>query len=94
MNNIPFNQLYKTGNELQYIAESSHYNQLSGDEPFSKRCHAWLQEQTGCSKALSSLDRLKFNNIQAVSHYVPLYSSPAGLCFGRAHGDLSLTNSL
>ena len=40
------------------------------------------------------LDRLKLNNIQAVSHYVPLHSSPAGLRFGRAHGDLSLTNSL
>ncbi|BCA94968.1 dTDP-4-amino-4,6-dideoxy-D-glucose transaminase [Legionella antarctica] len=40
------------------------------------------------------LDELKRNNIQAVSHYVPLHSSPAGLRFGRAYGDLSLTNSL
>jgi dTDP-4-amino-4,6-dideoxygalactose transaminase len=29
-----------------------------------------------------------------VFHYVPLHSSPAGLRFGRAHGDLSLTTSL
>ncbi|STX39940.1 dTDP-4-amino-4,6-dideoxygalactose transaminase [Legionella feeleii] len=40
------------------------------------------------------LDELKRNNIQAVSHYVPLHSSPAGLQFGRAHGDLPMTSSL
>ncbi len=40
------------------------------------------------------LDRLKANGIHAVFHYIPLHSSPAGLRFGRAHGDLSLTTSL
>ena len=40
------------------------------------------------------LDELKQNGINAVFHYVPLHSSPAGLRFGRAHGDLSLTTSL
>ena len=40
------------------------------------------------------LDELKQNGIDAVFHYVPLHSSPAGLRFGRAHGDLSLTTSL
>jgi dTDP-4-amino-4,6-dideoxygalactose transaminase len=40
------------------------------------------------------LDNLKRNGINAVFHYVPLHSSPAGLRFGRAHGDLSLTTSL
>jgi dTDP-4-amino-4,6-dideoxygalactose transaminase len=40
------------------------------------------------------LDELKRNKIGAVFHYVPLHSSPAGLRFGRAHGDLSLTTSL
>jgi dTDP-4-amino-4,6-dideoxygalactose transaminase len=37
---------------------------------------------------------LKANDINAVFHYVPLHSSPAGQRFGRAHGDLSLTTSL
>jgi dTDP-4-amino-4,6-dideoxygalactose transaminase len=40
------------------------------------------------------LEGLKENGIGAVFHYVPLHSSPAGLRFGRAHGDLSLTTSL
>ena len=40
------------------------------------------------------LDGLKANGINAVFHYIPLHSSPAGLRFGRAHGDLSLTTSL
>ena len=40
------------------------------------------------------LDELKRNKIGAVFHYVPLHSSPAGMRFGRAHGDLSLTTSL
>jgi dTDP-4-amino-4,6-dideoxygalactose transaminase len=40
------------------------------------------------------LDVLKQNRIHAVFHYVPLHSSPAGLRFGRVHGDLSLTTSL
>jgi dTDP-4-amino-4,6-dideoxygalactose transaminase len=40
------------------------------------------------------LDELKRNNIGAVFHYIPLHSSPAGIRFGRAHGDLPLTTSL
>jgi dTDP-4-amino-4,6-dideoxygalactose transaminase len=40
------------------------------------------------------LGELKANKIYAVFHYVPLHSSPAGLRFGRAHGDLALTTSL
>jgi dTDP-4-amino-4,6-dideoxygalactose transaminase len=40
------------------------------------------------------LDELKRKRIGAVFHYVPLHSSPAGLRFGRSHGDLSLTTSL
>ena len=42
----------------------------------------------------AALDELKRNNIGAVFHYIPLHSSPAGIRFGRAHGDLSLTTSL
>jgi dTDP-4-amino-4,6-dideoxygalactose transaminase len=40
------------------------------------------------------LDELKRNRIGAVFHYIPLHSSPAGMRFGRAHGDLALTTSL
>jgi dTDP-4-amino-4,6-dideoxygalactose transaminase len=41
-----------TGKELYYIAEAHFNGRLAGDGPFTKRCHAWLEERTGCSKAL------------------------------------------
>jgi dTDP-4-amino-4,6-dideoxygalactose transaminase len=51
-NQIPFNWPYMTGKELYYIAEAHFGGRLAGDGPFTKRCHGWLQERTGCSKAL------------------------------------------
>jgi dTDP-4-amino-4,6-dideoxygalactose transaminase len=38
--------------------------------------------------------RLKDAGILSVFHYVPLHSSPAGRKFGRAAGDLAVTNSV
>ncbi len=49
---IPFNWPYMTGKELYYIAEAHFNGRLAGDGPFTKRCHGWLEERTGCSKAL------------------------------------------
>lgn len=49
---IPFNRPYLTGKELSYIAEATANNILAGDGPFTRRCHAWLEQKTGCSKAL------------------------------------------
>ncbi|MFM0011359.1 dTDP-4-amino-4,6-dideoxygalactose transaminase [Paraburkholderia sediminicola] len=40
------------------------------------------------------LDEFKANNISSVFHYVPLHSSPAGLRYGRAVGNLQTTNSV
>ena len=40
------------------------------------------------------LEELNRNDINAVFHYVPLHSSPAGQRYGRAQGELSVTNSL
>lgn len=40
------------------------------------------------------LKRLNELEVNAVFHYVPLHSSPAGLKHGRAHGDLHLTTDL
>ncbi|MBB5506694.1 dTDP-4-amino-4,6-dideoxygalactose transaminase [Paraburkholderia atlantica] len=39
------------------------------------------------------LERLRQNGIDAVFHYVPLHSSPAGLRYGRTHGSLAVTES-
>lgn len=49
---IPFNRPYMTGKELFYIAEAHFNGSLAGDGDFTKRCHAWLEENTGCYKAL------------------------------------------
>lgn len=49
---IPFNKPYLTGQEIDCIAEAHIRGQLSGDGYFTKRCHAWLEKQTGCHKAL------------------------------------------
>lgn len=49
---IPFNRPYMTGKELYYIAEAKFGNMLAGDGPFTKRCHKWLEEKSGCDKAL------------------------------------------
>jgi dTDP-4-amino-4,6-dideoxygalactose transaminase len=49
---IPFNWPYASGKELVYVAEAQRNHQLSGDGPFTKRCHHWIEQQTGCAKAL------------------------------------------
>ena len=49
---IPFNKPFMTGRELQYISEAHASGHLSGDGQFTRRCHAWLQQQTGTERAL------------------------------------------
>jgi dTDP-4-amino-4,6-dideoxygalactose transaminase len=50
--NIPFNRPYLSGHELEYIAQAHSNGQLSGDGVFTRKCHTWLEQQTGASKAL------------------------------------------
>ena len=49
---IPFNKPYMTGKELKYITEAHSRGHLSGDGSFTRRCQRWMEEQTGCDKAL------------------------------------------
>lgn len=49
---IPFNRPFMTGKELYYIAEAKFGNMLAGDGLFTKRCHEWLEHESGCDKAL------------------------------------------
>ena len=51
-NKIPFNKPYLTGRELSYIAKAHEGNMLAGDGPFTGRCHEWLEQNTGCVRAL------------------------------------------
>lgn len=50
--NIPFNKPYMTGKELWNIAQAHANSSLAGDGAFTKRCHAWLEHEIGCHRAL------------------------------------------
>ncbi|MGY4237944.1 dTDP-4-amino-4,6-dideoxygalactose transaminase [Bradyrhizobium sp. USDA 4449] len=49
---IPFNRPHLTGSELRYIEQAQRNFHLSGDGTFTKRCHEWLERNTGSSRAL------------------------------------------
>lgn len=49
---IPFNKPHMTGKEHVYITEAYTNGMLAGDGPFTKKCHEWLEKNTGTKKAL------------------------------------------
>jgi len=48
---IPFNKACLAGNEMAYMAQAVD-GHISGDGPFSRKCHAWFEDTLGVSKAL------------------------------------------
>ena len=42
----------------------------------------------------ATIERLKAMGVHSVFHYVPLHSAPAGLMYGRAHGELRVTDDI
>jgi dTDP-4-amino-4,6-dideoxygalactose transaminase len=49
---VPFNRPMLVGREYEYIRTAVESGQLSGNGPFSRRCHRWLEDAIGSSKAL------------------------------------------
>jgi dTDP-4-amino-4,6-dideoxygalactose transaminase len=49
---IPFNKVFISGNELQYIEQSIANSHVSGDGPFTLKCHAWLKTYFSSPKSL------------------------------------------
>ncbi len=49
---IVFNKPFMTGEETAHILEAHAAGHLSGNGPFTKKCHAWFEQHTGCKKAL------------------------------------------
>ena len=49
---IPFNKPPLTGNEEKYIIESIKSPKISGDGPFTQKCHQWFEEKLECKKVL------------------------------------------
>jgi dTDP-4-amino-4,6-dideoxygalactose transaminase len=52
MNRVPFNRPHVVGTELSYVAEAQANGHLSGDGPFTRKCHEWLERHAGGRKAL------------------------------------------
>jgi dTDP-4-amino-4,6-dideoxygalactose transaminase len=49
---IPFNSPGLTGHELEYIAAAIRNRHASGDGPFTRRCHAMLQQELAGARTL------------------------------------------
>ena len=49
---VDFNRPVPVGREMEYMAEAIANGHISGDGPFTKKCHALLQEELGVPKAL------------------------------------------
>ena len=49
---IPFTRIHSTGKELDYLREAVESGQLAGDGRFTQQCERWLEQTTGCARAL------------------------------------------
>lgn len=54
--------------------------------------HMYYLLMPNLEKRTRVLANLKEMGVNAVFHYVPLHSSPAGMKYGRIHGEMSVTN--
>jgi dTDP-4-amino-4,6-dideoxygalactose transaminase len=52
LSKIPFNQPFAVGKEFDYIRQAIKNVHTCGDGPFTKKCHAFLEEILGVNKAL------------------------------------------
>lgn len=49
---IPFNKPPYTGNEEQYVRDAMRSGKMSGDGPYTRKCHEWFEQNLGCARAL------------------------------------------
>ena len=52
MSMIPFNIPPCVGNEYEYIRQAIDSHKICGDGPFTKKCHAWMEERFDAQKVL------------------------------------------
>ncbi|MCJ8329882.1 MAG: dTDP-4-amino-4,6-dideoxygalactose transaminase [Lentisphaeria bacterium] len=52
MDLLPFNKPFIIGNELKYVQQAVELGHLSGNGPFTQKCHHWFEEHLKCQKAL------------------------------------------
>lgn len=63
-------------------------------EACSNNAHMYYVLLDSLKQRDAAIGFLRERSISAVFHYVPLHDSPAGMRFGRVHGDLSRTTNL
>ena len=51
-NLITFNKPPFTGNEEKYVLEAIRGPKMSGDGPFTQKCHQWFEDRLLCNKVL------------------------------------------
>lgn len=49
---VDFNRPVVVGNEFEYMRQAVENGHISGDGPFTKKCHAFLEKELGVPKAL------------------------------------------
>ncbi len=49
---IPFNRPFIIGSELDYIRQAVERGHIAGDGPFTKRCHAWMEQAFSAHRVL------------------------------------------
>jgi dTDP-4-amino-4,6-dideoxygalactose transaminase len=49
---VDFNRPVPVGNEIEYVTQAILSGHISGDGPFTKKCHALLEQELGVRKAL------------------------------------------
>ncbi|HJR80954.1 MAG TPA: dTDP-4-amino-4,6-dideoxygalactose transaminase [Anaerolineales bacterium] len=49
---VDFNRPVLVGNEFEYMKQAVENDHISGDGPFTKKCHAFLEKELGVPKAL------------------------------------------
>jgi dTDP-4-amino-4,6-dideoxygalactose transaminase len=49
---VDFNRPVAVGNEFEYIKQAVENGHISGDGPFTKKCHAFFEKELGVQKAL------------------------------------------
>src|ERR1044071_5064875 len=50
--NVDFNRPVVVGNEFEYMRQAIENGHISGDGPFTKRCHRFFEQELGVQKAL------------------------------------------
>ena len=49
---VDFNRPVVVGNEFEYMKQAVENGHISGDGPFTRKCHAFLEQELGVAKAL------------------------------------------